>query len=48
MKFLFRNRVNLKPETSNPSLLCKVSEGFLRRMFKPTIDFSQFLFSEHS
>jgi hypothetical protein len=45
------NRANLKlkPGTLKTSLLCRVSEmGFLRRTFKPSTDFIQFLFSEHS
>jgi hypothetical protein len=36
-----------KFETLNPSLLCNESNGFLKRMFKPNTDFTQFPFSEH-
>jgi hypothetical protein len=36
-----------KPETFKPGLLCEMSKWFLRRMFKPSNDFIQFLFGEH-
>jgi hypothetical protein len=36
-----------KPETLKPGLLCKMSKWFLRRMFKSSNDFIQFLFGEH-
>jgi hypothetical protein len=37
-----------KPETLNPGLQRKGSAVFSRRMHKPSADFTQFLFSEHS
>jgi hypothetical protein len=42
-----KQTVNLKPDTSNPGVLCEVSEGFSSKMFKPSIDFAQFIFGEH-
>jgi hypothetical protein len=38
----------LKPESSNSGLLCRASKRFSRGMFKLSIKFIQFLFSEHS
>jgi hypothetical protein len=47
-KFLFGNTGNMKIETLNRGcLLCKVSKGSSRRMFKLSLNFIQFLFSEH-
>jgi hypothetical protein len=39
LKFLFGNRVELKLETSNPGLLCKVFKEFSRELFKFCTDF---------
>jgi hypothetical protein len=38
LKFILRNSANFKNSTS---LLCKASEGFLQRLFKPCTNFSQ-------
>jgi hypothetical protein len=40
-KFLFRNRENLIPETSNPGLICKVFKRFSSWMLKPGAGFIQ-------
>lgn len=48
-KFMFKccsSIMEVEPSW-NPGLLCKVSEGFSRRMFKHSTSSSQFLFSEH-
>jgi hypothetical protein len=47
IKFLFRNRANLKLWTLIPGLLCKVPEGFLKIIFSCSTTYIQFLFNEY-
>jgi hypothetical protein len=42
----FRSFVAVNIDILKPSLLCKASEGCLRRLFKSNADFFQFLLSD--